>query len=94
MGWCQNQCMYTPRVGPFQGKQHFVPPAVTIGHELIHALHALRGVLKSGRSIVIDGKSTSEEEAATVGLGRYSDDLLTENNLRHDINLPQRLSYP
>lgn len=94
VGWCQNQCTYTPKVGPNAGIMHTVPPAVTLGHELIHAYHSLKGVLKSGQTIMIDGKSTSEEEAATVGLGKYKDELYTENKLREDTNLPERLSYP
>jgi len=94
MGWCQNQCMYTPKVGPQKGIAHFVPPAVTLGHELIHSYHSLIGTLKSGQQISIDGKMTSEEECYTVGLGKYSDETYTENNLRDDTNLPARLSYP
>lgn len=94
VGWCQNQCTYTPKAGKYAGKMHMVPPSVTLGHELIHAYHALTGVLKSGQSIMIDGKSTSEEECATVGLGKYKNELYTENKLREDTNLPERLSYP
>ena len=94
VGWCQNQCSYTPRTGPNAGKMHLVPPAVTLGHELIHAFHSLKGVLKSGRSIEIYGKLTSEEEAATVGLDKYRDEPYTENKLRKDTRLPERLSYP
>ena len=93
VGWCQNQCTYTPKTGQ-NPKTHFVPPTVTLGHELIHAYHSLKGVLKSGHTIVIDGKQTSEEEAATVGLGKYSDATYTENKLRAEVGLPRRLSYP
>ncbi len=94
IGWCQNQVMYTPKLGPNSGKPHFVPPPVTLGHELIHALHTLKGKSKSGQSIMIGDKSTSEEEAYTVGLGPYANKKLTENQLRKDFNLPERLSYP
>lgn len=93
VGWCPNQVMYTPRVGTDR-KPHFVPMAVTLGHELIHALHHLRGTSKSGSQIDVGGKMTSEEEAYTVGLGPYANKKYTENKLRRDFNLPERLSYP
>jgi Effector protein len=67
---------------------------VTLGHELIHGLHALNGDSKSGSTIKIDGKDTSEEEAFTVGLGRYDNATYSENKLREDFGLPPRLSYP
>jgi len=94
VGWCQNQVVYTPKVGPNKGTPHFVPPPVTLGHELIHGLHTLMGKSKSGNSIMVDGKQTSEEEAYTVGLGPYINENHTENKLRTDFKLPQRLSYP
>jgi hypothetical protein len=94
VGWCQNQISYTSKVGASAGKSHYVPPPVTIGHELIHALHALTGTLKSGTLVNIGGKDVSAEEAQTVGLGAHSSDALTENRLRQEFNLPARLSYP
>jgi hypothetical protein len=94
VGWCQNQVMYTPKVGDNAGITQFLPPALTLGHELIHALHALKGKNKSGHSVMINGKSTPEEEAYTVGLGIYANKKYTENNLRKDIGLPRRESYP
>ena len=94
VGWCQNQVMYTPKVGTNKDKPHFVPPQVTLGHELIHALHSLKGKLKSGHTILVDGKQTSEEECYTVGLGPYRDKKMTENKMRADLRLPERLSYP
>lgn len=94
VGWCQNQVMYTPKVGKEVGKIQTLPPALTLGHELIHALHALKGTNKSGSMIDIDGKQTSEEEAYTVGLGKYMYDLYTENRLRKELSMPRRESYP
>lgn len=94
VGWCQNQVVYTPKVGKGKGISHYVPPPVTLGHELIHALHTLKGKNKSGRSIEIDGAKTPEEEAYTVGLGQYKNKKHTENHLRMDFGLPERLSYP
>lgn len=94
VGWCQNQVMYTPKVGAHAGKTQFLPPALTLGHELIHALHALKGKNKSGNTIMINGKPTPEEEAYTVGLGIYANKKYTENNLRKDLRIPERESYP
>jgi Effector protein len=94
VGWCQNQISYTAKVGANAGKAHYVPPPVTIGHELIHGLHCLLGTSKSGTSIKVDGKDVSHEEAQTVGLGPYAGHALTENKLRSDFKLPDRLSYP
>ena len=94
VGWCQNQVIYTPKVGKTKGVAHYVPPPVTLGHELIHAIHSLSGTRKSGRSIMIDKISTSEEEAFTVGLGPFKDEKYTENKLRAEYGLPERLSYP
>lgn len=94
VGWCQNQVVYTPKTGPGKGVAYFVPPPVTLGHELIHALHTLKGKNKSGRYIKVDGKDTPDEEAYTVGLGPYKSKKHTENNLRQDFGLPERLSYP
>lgn len=93
-GWCANQVQYTPKVGPNVGVPHFVPPPVTLGHELIHALHILRGKSLTGTTIPLDGKQVSAEEAYTVGFGPYRDKKYTENKLRADYNLPERLSYP
>lgn len=94
VGWNQTQVKYTPPSGKNAGKVQIVPAPVTLGHELIHGLHALLGVNKSGKSIPINGKSTSEEEAQTVGLGPYADAVITENKLRKDFNLVARESYP
>ena len=57
IGWNQTQVKYTPPSGANKGVQQYVPPPVTLGHELIHGLHALTGVSKSGHTIAINGKN-------------------------------------
>jgi len=59
------------------------PPFVGLAHELIHALHSLKGENKGG----------SEEEQRTVGLGKYSTEKLCENAIRRDAGLPNRDAY-
>jgi hypothetical protein len=59
------------------------PPFVGLGHELIHALHSLQGENKGG----------SEEEKRTVGIGQYASEVISENALRKDANLPLRMQY-
>jgi len=96
VGWCQNQVVYTPKVGEHKGKQQFLPSALTLGHELIHALHVLKGKSKSGSGSIflVDGVKTNEEEAYTVGLGAYANKKFTENKLRAELGIPRRESYP
>jgi hypothetical protein len=61
----------------------FKRPFVTLAHELIHALHCLKGVRKppksNWRALVPD------EEAFTIGLGDYArTEEFTENAIRHE----------
>jgi len=82
---------------------------ISLGHELIHALHWSKGTFASEEVIVIEmntGKSTSLEEVNTVGLN-YVDivkgikyvspnnfsETITENGLRAENNLSLRYSY-
>lgn len=91
VGFCPNIVRVTDHQ---RGNQIWVPAAITLGHELIHALHVLQGTSKSGRSMTIGGKSVSIEEAQTVGLGPYATEAITENGLRADLKIPERLGYP
>lgn len=60
VGWCPNIL----RVNDHQRKtKTWIPMSITLGHELIHALHCLKGVSKSGHQITIGSKAVSEEEA-------------------------------
>ena len=59
-------------------------PYITMGHELIHCLHALRGTSK------FDDK---HEEWYTVGIKGYEGETFTENALRAEGNFPLRTKY-
>jgi len=94
VGWNPNQISYTHKHGKNAGKKETVPHCVTLGHELIHALHALDGTNKSGRTILADGLKVREEEAYTVGLGvPYMYAKYTENKLRVELGMAIRESY-
>lgn len=58
-------------------------PHVTMGHELIHCLHSLRGEMKSDDRI---------EEYFTVGIKGY-DYEFTENKIRQEAGFPLRTKY-
>lgn len=59
----------------------YTPSYITLGHELIHALHMIRG-----------DRHSTDEEVKTIGLGVYRREYFTENALRHEAGLPQRTS--
>jgi hypothetical protein len=59
-------------------------PHITMGHELIHCLHALRGLSK------FDDK---HEEWCTVGIKGYEGEVFCENALRAEGNFPLRKKY-
>lgn len=59
----------------------YTPSYITLGHELIHALHLIRG-----------NRHPTDEEIKTIGLGVYRREYFTENALRHEAGLPQRTS--
>ena len=60
-------------------------PHITMGHELIHCLHSLKGITKA------DDK---QEEYFTVGIKGYENEAITENKLRADFpNIPPRTKY-
>jgi hypothetical protein len=76
----------------------------SIGHELIHCLHAIRGECLSqysdaGRSLGPDGKSctvyNTYEEARTIGIvaDHYEAEELSENRIRHELGLPTYASH-
>lgn len=61
----------------------WLPPHITMGHELIHCHHALYGVMR------VDNR---EEEYFTVGMKNQAG-MYTENMLRNDANIPLRTKY-
>jgi hypothetical protein len=58
-------------------------PHVTMGHELIHCLHSLRGEMDPDNKV---------EEYTTVGIKGY-DYEFTENKIRQEAGYPQRTKY-
>ncbi len=68
---------------------------IILGHELIHALHALQGrSLTRVPWVEPNGNATTYEERVTSGLGGIADpDGITENALRAEQGLPLRTSY-
>lgn len=70
-------------------------PYVWLFHELIHALHALRGVLLDQINDPSDPIKfgSNHEEAWTIGRGAYADEPVTENALRRAVGLPVRDSH-
>ena len=68
----------------------FVQPFVTLAHELIHALHYLRGVAGE-RGDLLTG--LGDEEYRTMGLGPYAGERYTENAIRLEWGLHPRTFY-
>ena len=60
--------------------------ATILGHELIHAWRMMRG-----RRVVLGG--AWEEEAMTTGIGPFTNWKLTENAIRRELGLTQRMTY-
>jgi hypothetical protein len=70
------------------------PPAVGLGHELIHSYHIQNGTLATGTSVgASSGVSTGNWEQQAIGLGPYSSDRLTDNQLRNERGLGNRRSH-
>jgi hypothetical protein len=59
-------------------------PHVTMGHELIHCLHALWGEMDPNDKF---------EEYKTVGIKGYHDSQFTENRIRQEAGYPLRTKY-
>ncbi len=77
------------------------PMDIALGHELIHADHAQRGVWSGDDKTLKHlytghgrGDFAVQEEIDTVGLqGQAGGDNITENDLRRQQGLPERVSY-
>ncbi len=86
----------------YDGSQpwHNRPPAVGLGHELIHALHGQTGTRTPGQMQDPGNPGTAAapnnvpaEDVATVGLGPFAGNAITENNIRAEQGLPPRPQY-
>jgi uncharacterized Zn-binding protein involved in type VI secretion len=77
---------------------HF-PSQVILGHELIHALHNAMGVHKPGKEVYGSGLGPVTEpdipleEEWTIGVGQFSNNYPSENSLRRELGLPQRVNH-
>lgn len=78
------------------GDNSYIPPEIVFGHEFVHALHCAYGASLSGNGVsdVIEGVQVYEEEQFTVGIGRHAaTPHPTENKLRREIGMPDRITY-
>lgn len=69
--------------------------ACIVFHELLHVFHNLNG--DRLRSSQLESQTRFPllfEEARTVGLGAFSEEVLSENKFREEIGMPRRTSYP
>jgi len=66
---------------------------MSLGHELIHALHFMRGNHIGDSRPDVNGNINYQEELRVVGLGQYANNDITENKMRRESGLPQRLQY-
>jgi hypothetical protein len=68
----------------------YARPELVLAHELIHAHHAIFGLMLKGHSSYEDSDGhfhcDLKEEMQTVGLGKYKNLEFTENEFRHAFN--------
>jgi hypothetical protein len=57
-------------------------PYIVLAHELIHSLHCLEGI-----------RANQDEELWTTGIGKYSNNPMSENAFRSQFGLPRRNKY-
>jgi len=76
------------------------PAYIALAHELVHAHHYVHGScyrgLGNGMYDLLDANANTgmmEEEMRTVGFGRYANDELCENSIRHENGVARRTSY-
>lgn len=71
------------------------PPQVTLGHELIHAMHYAEDSRLSGHdpNAPASQPGIEDEEAQTIGVGSHGHEFPTENTLRDDLGLPRRANH-
>ncbi|SUG38939.1 Uncharacterised protein [Salmonella enterica subsp. arizonae] len=71
--------------------------ACIVFHELLHVLHNLNGERLKVESSQPESQTHYPfllEEARTVGLGSFSEEVLSENKFREEIGVPRRTFYP
>lgn len=85
-GGCASAVFFNPEVTEVPG-QGARPPFIGLAHELIHAWHNAMGTKQP---------SVDSEEEFTVGLGAWArpdPNLITENRIRLDFDVPIRHRY-
>jgi Effector protein len=65
------------------GEREATHSHIVLAHELIHSLHHLTGTRNEA----------GEEEEWTTGIGRFSDEAMSENKIRQEFGLPLRQAY-
>ncbi|HHZ2844059.1 TPA: T3SS effector zinc metalloprotease NleD [Escherichia coli] len=71
--------------------------ATIVFHELLYVFHNLNGERLKVESSRAESQKYSPlllEEARTVGLGAFSEEVLSENKFHEEIGMPRRTSYP
>ena len=80
---------------PYQGL--FDNPSqahLVLAHELVHAVHILKGNLKFGGDRLDPVTQSGKEELRAVGLGKYVKKTpYSENSIRQELGFPQRSQY-
>jgi hypothetical protein len=71
------------------------PGSVWIGHELIHAIHFMRGeVLTAYAALdVLNSDGDNEEEMRTIGAYGFSFEEISENRIRDELGVAERYTH-
>lgn len=95
-GWSEDALLvrWNPEPMPVSGEDFDqldgIPAFIILGHELIHAMHSLTGMVTRTKNWSHD---KAIEEARTIGLGPWEGEPLTENGLRDEWGLLQRTTF-
>lgn len=74
--------MFFTNVEILTSKGEKADPFIVLAHELIHSLHCLLGI-----------RDKKDEEIWTTGIGKYSDNPMSENAFRSAFGQPLRTAY-
>jgi Effector protein len=66
---------------------------VTLAHELVHALHYMKGDAKLGGNPLDESSPAGKEELRAIGLGKYAKLPFSENSIRQEHGLPLRTRF-
>lgn len=89
-----NSTVYFNPIETFAGTPMARPPAVGLGHELVHAYHAAMGTQPGGtRLLAGQARPTNVRELQAIGLDEYSNDRFTDNAFREEHGLQTRKNH-